>query len=85
MMSSHKLVVDVVECCDDDGFYLLVRFDEHVISEFQIGSEGDVIENDNRSEGVKPALEKCLNLNSTHEEKNHAIETKKITIILQID
>ena len=60
------LVVDVVGCCDDDGFSLLILFDEHVTSSLQIGSEGDAIEDDNRVEGVTTALCECLNLKSVH-------------------
>ena len=69
MASSNKLVVDVVECCNDDGFSLFICFDEHVTSSLQVGSEGDTIEDDNRSEGFKTVLDECLNLNSIHEGK----------------
>ena len=82
MTSSSNLVVDVVECCDDDGFSLFIRFDEHVTSSLQIGSEGDIIEVDNQNEDIKTVLDECLNLNSMHEEKNHKIETKILNNVL---
>ena len=53
MTSSHKSVFNVVAFCDDDGFSLLIRFDEHVISTLQIGLEVDIIEDDDRSGEVK--------------------------------
>ena len=84
MTSSGKLVVDVNERCDNDSFSLLIRFDEHVISSLQIGSEGSIIEDENRSEGVKAVLDKCLNLSITHEEKIYKIETKILNNVLGI-